>query len=105
MGTSVTLCDTFPQTSRVEVGLIPGMGRTHHCVECCGASISASATCGHAASSPKSLHLFSFRSVRFYGTEAAEIADAMLDALSLTLLATSASLDHPCGSYRSATRE
>src|SRR5437016_491029 len=45
------------------------------------------------------------RSVRFYGTEAAEIADAMLHALSLTLLATSASLAHPCGSYRSATQE
>jgi hypothetical protein len=35
------------------------------------------------------------REVRFHGMEAEEVADAMIQALWLTLLATSASLDHP----------
>jgi hypothetical protein len=44
-------------------------------------------------------------SVCLHGTEVVPVVDAMIHALLLTLLATSASLDHPYGSYCSATQE
>src|SRR5262249_29664017 len=106
MGTSVIPCHTFPQKGQDGVGIVPGNG-AHSSF--CRLLWGLDQRVGHVR--PRSLipHILAplFLSFGTFLWQGSSGGSRHHDPrpIALTLWATSASLDHPCGSYRSAAQE